>query len=323
LRFRNLILAALLGLSVPAITRGTDIPIFPTGPNYPLKGLAWGTSIQPGFNNNYWFPVTTNSVCVYVENNNPTNAHPFTISISTTSDPDETTPSDGSWQIAAQNTATAGASVGFPAGIGVNISGVALVSINLSGSTTLGGSPDTADVNIVQTNGNCFSGNSSIGSAPNSVSAVPPIQIISEGLSQAFLGPQASINPAGTAVVEAVNNNVVSAKNIYLDKIILTCSAACSGNIIAISNTGTGGGSASPLNLKLGNLTTSVATFSFAQTVLPTAIGTITNYQLGAGQTLTIDLRGVIAPQGTANGVEVVVGTFTGTISSTFFWYEK
>jgi hypothetical protein len=320
------VLSALLLSSRPA--GATDIQIYPTGPSFSLKSLVWGTATQPGFNNNYFFVPATNlngSVCIYVENNNPTNAHPFTVSISVTSDPDETTPSNGTWQTAAQTTATAGASPGFPAGIGANISGTALVSINFSGSTTLGGAPDTADVNIVQTTGNCFSGNNSTGSAPSTVSAVPAVQAISEGLSQSFYSQFGVTNPASGQLVLYVQPNN-GQRSLYFDKIILSSSVAIQINFGEANAPGVGCGAGSaPTNQKITSAVTSTATVQtgICATSNPVPLGPTIGTFLAAGASQTVDLRGFIGLQGTNGGITVTSNAATGTISATLFWYEK
>jgi hypothetical protein len=149
-------------LLTSTVVKATDIPIFPTGPVYRLTNLVWGTSTQPGFNNNYFFtPLNpSESVCVYVYNNNTTSAHSFVITISSNGNPANTTPSDPTWfvyPLQANPTVAAGPSP--PATFGAQANAAALVSINLSASTTQAGSPETANITIVQTQGLCPSNN--------------------------------------------------------------------------------------------------------------------------------------------------------------------
>jgi hypothetical protein len=144
-----------------AVARSADIPINPQGPTTQLANLTWGQSGTTGFNNNFWFaPLFLNeSLCVYVYNNNATNNHTFSISVSVNGNPNNTTPSDGSWLImSSTNSIATGISTGSPGGIGLSISGAPLVSVNLSNSNSASGSNDTANVYIVQTTGSCFSG---------------------------------------------------------------------------------------------------------------------------------------------------------------------
>jgi hypothetical protein len=157
------ILAALFAiLSVPSLSHGTDIPINPTGTTFLLQPtLAWGQAGAQGFNNNYFFvPIVANeNVCVYVFNNNPTNAHTFSGVIKVNGNPNNTTPSDATWQGLGTVTSTVSASPSAPAIFGNLVSGTALVSINFSGSTTQAGSPDTATIVIIQSSGPCLSNN--------------------------------------------------------------------------------------------------------------------------------------------------------------------
>jgi hypothetical protein len=153
-----LLIAALLFSGVPL--RAVDIPIAPTGPNYEMRNLVWGSATNGGVNNNFWFSplFSSGSVCVYIHNNNTTSAHPVNVQITVTGSPEETTPSDGNWNSYGPASAlTVGASPSPNGLVGAAISGAVLVSVNISGSTTLTGSPETANVTIAQTaNGNCM-----------------------------------------------------------------------------------------------------------------------------------------------------------------------
>jgi hypothetical protein len=154
-----LVLSLLLCLAIPL--KANDVQISPTGPTFGLTNLTWGVTGANGFNNNFFFsPLFLNeSVCVYVYNNNTTNNHSFSVGVSVNGNPQNTTPSDGSWLYLGQtNSVATGVSTGVPGGMGVTVSGAPLVAINLTNSVTLAGSPDTANVYIVQTTGTCFSG---------------------------------------------------------------------------------------------------------------------------------------------------------------------
>jgi hypothetical protein len=324
-RLKMLGTLALLLLS-PILVSATDVNIFPTGPIYKITpALVWGTSTQPGFNNNYFFtPLAINeSVCVFVYNNNTTSAHTFTAAIQVTGDPASIGPSTGTWQSAANTSGlSAPVSPGFPAGLGASVTGAAQVSVNFSASSTQTGSPDTANVVIVQTSGNCFSGNQFIGSAPQSVSLVPIIQTVSDGLSQGFLATSNATGAGAAISLLGVNNSVSSTKSLYYDRVLISCAAACSGNVNAVSTFGTGGVVVTPLNLRMGSSVTSSSQSSSSQTAPGATISGIFGFQIGAGQSLTVDLRGLIAPSATTNGVSMSV-IITGNVSTTFFWYEK
>lgn len=153
-----LLIAALLFFGVSA--RAVDIPISPTGPNFEIRNLVWGSSTNGGVNNNFWFSplYSSGSVCVYIHNNNPTSAHAVSVQILVTGSPEETTPSDGNWNsygpAQALNVGAAPAANGL---VGAATSGAVLVSVNVSGSSVQTGSPDTANLTIAQTqNGNCM-----------------------------------------------------------------------------------------------------------------------------------------------------------------------
>jgi hypothetical protein len=156
----GVILAVFLLLSSVTL-RANDVQISPTGPTFGLTNLQWGITGANGFNNNFFFsPLFLNeSVCVYVYNNNTTNNHSFSVGISVNGNPLNTTPSDGSWlYLGSTNSVATGVATGVPGGMGAAVSGAPLVAVNLSNSVVLGGSPDTANVFIVQTTGTCFSG---------------------------------------------------------------------------------------------------------------------------------------------------------------------
>jgi hypothetical protein len=336
-KLRGVVLGMFVGIALMASTpsvRATDIPIFPTGPVYRLTNLVWGTSTQPGFNNNYFFtPLSQNeSVCVYVRNNNTTNAHTFTASIVINSDPANISPSDATWQAAASSSGiSVPASPGANASIAAQISGVAQVSINLSASTVQAGSPDTANISIIQTQGTCFSGNLAISSAPTTFSATVPIQTISDGLSQSFYSSFTVTNPAINTVVNLVNGGFggsVPNKTLYFDRLLVSVSAAATITVNPVITSGTGcAQSITTANFKIQSVTTSTAGNSSGQAcaVVPTASNAFLSGLTVPANTLTsIDLRGFIVPSGTAFGIDVVMPVaLTGTITTSIIWYEK
>lgn len=189
-----------------------DIPIVPTGPvyafaNQPQLGtLAWGTSGPGGFNNNFFFVPTffpNGSVCVYVYNNNPTNAHTFQVTLLVSGNPSNTTPSDGTWQLipgAALNATslTVNASPSAPSFFGAPISGISKISIGFAASTSQAGSPDTASIVVVQ--------------IPTSTCSpiVPPDPC----QSQAFSKLSVPVSTSGTSLTQIVAG--VAGRNIYV-----------------------------------------------------------------------------------------------------------
>jgi hypothetical protein len=324
-RLIEICLGILLAVSVPQITRGTDIPIFPTGPVFQLKGLVWGNAGPQGFNNNFFFtPSAVNeSVCVYVKNNNTSNPHTFVASITINADANNVTPSDGTWQNIAASSLTAATSPGVTAGIGASVSGVAQVSINFSTSSVQAGSPETAAVSIVQTaNGNCASGNNFVGSAPNTVAATIPLQAVSDGLSQGFVSAATLTNPVGNSLVIHINDNNTP-KSLYFDKVILSCTAACTFTVASTTNLGSTCSAAPAVNMKISSSVAAVALGQSACTGLPTSFGSF-QVDLAANTPFVFDLRGFISPSLTTTGLDVICAlAVTGNVRASLFWYEK
>lgn len=323
----KLILGLLIALS-PIPVHATDNNIFPTGPVFRLTNLTWGVTGPGGINNNFFFtPLNLNeSVCVYVKNNNTTNAHPFTASIVITSDPSNITPSDGTWQAAASSSGiNAAISPGLPGGIGAAVSGVSQVSINISASGTLAGSPETANVTIIQTTGNCFAGNQFIGSAPQIVSAALPLQTISDGLSQSFFTTLGVTNPGSVSNLLYVTANN-GARTIYFDRVVVMATAATTIGVnagLSLGTTCTGG---TVQNQKIGSTVTStvaVGTGSGCTAVSANAIF-FNGLPLQANIPFVFDLKGLIAPAGTPSGFQITnLTALTGNLSAVIYWYEK
>lgn len=328
---QKLVLALLLACA--PFAHASDIGITPTGPVYafaqqPFLGpLAWGTNGPGGFNNNFFFvPLALNeNICLYVYNNNPTNPHTFTASIVITGNPSELTPSDGTWQAIATAPITSPISPGIAGGVGGPVSGAAKISINLSASSVQAGSPDTAAVVIVQTSGNCSSGNNFVGvSSPGST----PIQNVSDALSSAFTIHQTIVNPAANEMVLNVTDNS-SNKSLFFNRVLVSCSAVCNFNVIISINTGTGctNITTSNGNQKIGSPVTSVAFMQNGSTctITPSSNAIVGNFFLAANSVVNIPLDGFIAPLGTTFGMEVfeVTAMAAGTIDATFYWYEK
>lgn len=324
-----LVLLTFLLLS-PILVSATDINVFPTGSIFKITpALTWGVSTPPGFNNNYFFtPININeSVCVFVYNNNPTNPHTFTASISVTGDPASTGPSTGTWQTAANSAGLFSAiSPGLPAGIGASVTGAAQVSVNFSASSTQAGNPDTANVTIIQTSGNCFSGNQFVGSAPQTVASVTPLQAISDGLSQSFSGNFSVSNPTIGQVLINLNPNS-GIRSMYLDRLVVVSTVASTININVTTTTGTGCSvvAAFTANQKFGSSVTSSGVFNQGCATPPVVTGFIfQTFPLAANVPFVLDLRGIILPSGQVNGFDVsMAATLAGNIVATVFWYEK
>jgi hypothetical protein len=327
---RNLTVLALL-LSLASFAGASDIPITPTGPVFQIQpALTWGTSGPGGFNNNFFFtPINVNeSVCVYVYNNNTTNPHPFTASITITGNPTEQTPADGTWQSASFSNLFAVASPGQPAGIGGLVSGAAKVAISFTNSTTLGGSPETASVTIVQTSGNCHSGQNMIFSAPGTVASMPSIQALSEGLSQAYYSSSGVVtNPAINQVLLYVNAGLGS-RSVYFYKTSVECSATCTlafSTITNLGNTCTSNATVAPIGMKLSVVNNSTSIQATAPCVSNPASNDMFILDLAANTPYDFDPSGLIAPANSSNGFEVrmFAALAAGTVKVSMRWYEK
>jgi hypothetical protein len=327
---RKLIGGLILGVflvSGAQLTRASDNPVFPTGPIFQLKNLVWGQTGPNGFNNNFFFtPLSVNeSVCVLVYNNNTTNSHPFSMSITISGDPANKTPSDGTWQPVASTGGgiliTSPVSPGIAGGLGASVSGGAQVSINFSLSSTLAGAPDTANVTITQTQGTCLSGNNIIGSNAATI-ALPGIVAYSESLGQSYFATSGLLtNPAsGINVLQIIPSS--TSRSLYFYKATVSCSAACS---ITIGYTTTFGSTCTTVpvsGLRISSTVTSTATANQLCTVVP-GLNAISNINLAAGVPYDFDPAGLIASPN-SGGFEVFLPTgFTGTIAASIRWYEK
>lgn len=334
MRERNLVtviaLIAALLFCVPA--RAADIGTNPPGPTFSLPTLAWGpsTATSLGFNNNFWFsPLSPNeSVCVYVYNNNTTNPHPFNAAILVSANPQELTPSDGTWNSAATANLTAGVSPSVAAGFGASISGVALIAVSFSGSTALGGAPDTASVRIIQTQGTCTSSQNFNYSVPNNVAALIPFDANSQSLGQSYNGSGSQTNPVAGQLIAGVNSTASVVKVTgYMDSVTLSTSVADTLTVTWTSNTGTCT-ETNPLSTRAsagasGGVASQAFTFRVTCTVTPTASVTIVVISLPAGGAFTYDLKGFSIAPNNGNGIQVTSAAVTGTVSASFKWYEK
>lgn len=206
------VLVALLCLAPRAIGQNADLHV--SGSTYYVtlaSGVAWNQ-----VNANYIFtPISPNTgVCIFIENNNPTTTHTYTLAAFETGNKANTVfaGNTSKWVTATlQNPTT---SVG-PNGISAsffNATGAANVAITISGAITGSGSPDTANVFATQSNtANCgatggaylMQGAQSPGTAPvtnpvyfgaqlNSPNQIQPIQVTGSsgdfGLQMGFSG---------------------------------------------------------------------------------------------------------------------------------------
>lgn len=279
------------------------------------------------------------SFCLYIHNQNTTNAHTFTLAAFQSGDQqvqDFSNNTDHYNSLSIVGTASPVAAAG--AGTGTNslyihANAAAWVALQFTGAATAAGSPDNADIWLVQTTASsCGAVNPSTGqqyslSTPNSgTSATPPIQAVSDGLSQAYNISPTQTNPASGAILAAVNDNS-SAKSLFFDKVIISASVAAN---VSVNGTSTVGNCAglTATNLKLGaanNSTASVTGGAVACGTPPNPINaSLNNFFIAANSSVVIDIRGFIAPAGTTTGMDISLITgVTGQVTATFIWYEK
>jgi hypothetical protein len=124
------------------------------------RNLAWGQSGYGGIENNYMFtPLNPDQgICVFVTNNNPTSSHTLTIESWQTGDPGVTSYTGNTGRFV-QDTVQ-GTYSPVPAGSTlsayVHTSAGAVVTLKVWGTSAQSGSPDTADLYLVQTSsGSC------------------------------------------------------------------------------------------------------------------------------------------------------------------------
>jgi hypothetical protein len=314
-------------LFVPQIGRATDIPIFPTGPVFRLNGLVWGTSTQPGFNNNYFFvPFNQNeSICIYVYNNNTTSAHSFNGTIVVTGNPQNITPSDGTWTPVMGITGfSVPAAPGNPSIFSSSINGASQVSINLSASSTQAGSPETANVVISQVTGSCNSSSGVITPNPQLNLALQPIQAHSENFGQSYLAAQTITNPALGQLIIGVVPAVSNTRTTFFSRVLISTSASGEVDINTVTTTGTGCtttgasdnalrfGQPNPATLGIGTCTTNPAP--------------ITSFKifLAANSQFVFDASGIISNINGSGGLTVTTpAAITGSVHASIFYYEK
>jgi hypothetical protein len=223
-RLKRLLL--LLALLCGVASAQQDISINLIGPYADFtRGAVWGASGAGNIQNAYIFPPLTpqSLTCVYIANNNPTSAHPFTLQFLYTGDPTLSryytagTTGQGHWKIVSTIADTVLAN-------GINnysfsSPGAARGAVLITGTSTQTGSPDTADIYIVQTTTSC-------GQAAINVSAGTPI----------------NCNQSATATV-ATGTTALLVAAPPIGQFIRVCAYAVSGNV---------GGSAAPVQFANG-----------------------------------------------------------------------
>lgn len=159
------VLAAIFALTAWANAQQTLDIFVPNGNLSPYlvisRNLTWGIGGTGGVNNNFIFRTYTadEAVCVYVTNNNTTSSHAFTLTVAQTGDPQNQTfiGNGQKWQTISaptfQQPQTLAAST--TSAFYYRATGSANVVVSFTGSTTQAGSPETAQLFVVQTTQGC------------------------------------------------------------------------------------------------------------------------------------------------------------------------
>lgn len=297
-----------------------------------VRGAAWGTV---SFNRVFLFtPLTPDQrFCLFVANNNPTNSHTFSLAVYQTGDRQlaNYSSSPGRWiQDTVQGTPSPVAAASMTSAY-VHANAGAEIALVLSGSAAAGGSPDTADVFLVQTTADSCgpvnpstSQGYSLSTANTGTSAAPPIMAVSDGLSQAYAVTNSVTNP--TLNEELLGMTASATKTAYLDKLVISSSVTSTFTVYLFTTPGSGCSSLASYtgNLKVGGSGPSL-TLNYNCSTLPSGVLIILNaVPLGAGVPAIIDLKGVIIPPTSGYGIYFGNGAaFSGTSSATVFWYEK
>lgn len=156
--FVVLILAAALFSGGQSFGQGSDLALNGASMYVPIgQGIPWNQ-----INRVYYFAPMSSSIgiCVFFVNNNPTSSHTFAVSIFQTGDPATHgyTGHSGRWTADVVVGTASPVAASTTTSVFAQSSAAAQIAISISGATLQAGSPDTADVYIVQTTGgNCGS----------------------------------------------------------------------------------------------------------------------------------------------------------------------
>lgn len=121
------------------------------------RGYQWGGSGPGNLNNNFIFhPIDPNEgFCLFLGNNNPSSSHTVSVAVSQSGDPTLTTfiGNTGQW-FGVPTTTVFPVTVNPSTVVGINYktTASATIAVQFSGASTQGGSPDTVNVFVVQTN---------------------------------------------------------------------------------------------------------------------------------------------------------------------------
>lgn len=163
------------------------------------------------------------------------------------------------------------------------------------------------------------------GTANTGLADAPPLQVVSDGLAQAFTTQQNITTPGAATDILSVNANS-GGKTLYFDHAVITntVTGGVPVDVQYVTALGLTCTNLTIVNQKIGNATASTALGQSSCTTHPTATTHFNqNLTLPANSLQVIDLRGIIAPSGSTTGINFQTGTFTGNVSITLVWYEK
>lgn len=230
-------LATLVLFFIPFAAFGQTTKIIKGASNFIVldRSVPWSTFVS--FGQNYLIDDVSPSVglCLYIHNNNPTNSRTVGFAILATGDPTVSNPAIGTNFVVVSNgglTVPAGATLSqFARSFGSYHTGIAINSE----SGTAGGSPDTADILVVQGN-ECVTGLSNKPSSPP-----PPSQVQLPNQFSVSSGPAAGTQATATvAGASGLRNTAVTINACMLQSaataseqtVFIFDSATCSGTIL-------------------------------------------------------------------------------------------
>lgn len=311
------------------IVNGRNSNLYFDGSSVPWSAFASRTYVLSPLGPDYGF-------CISLVNNNPTNAHTFSVSAFQSADGNTFDYSHNTGRYSALNI------IGAPSSIAASSTGYFFVKSNaaskiafvFSGGSTLAGNPDTVDVYGVQTTiSGCGPVNAQTGqnytlsTANTGTSSTPPILAVSDGNQQAYTLNVLVVNPGSATTSLVAWNTAGNARSVYWDKIYITCSVACTVSINATTggSIGSGCGGAGPAaNIFQGSANSSVLSQGSGCSTPPSGFNIYPSISLAAGTPFVLDLKGVISPKNSTNGIFISnINAFTGNLSITLFEYEK